>query len=129
MTDDEIRSKAEAAATKHEANRRRKFTSEERAEFVADFISGFRDGARQERERVSAIFALPEASARFESAKNLALQTSLPVDQVQGILATLPERREQASAPYLRTVESPDADSAAVERVLAAANPALLRDR
>jgi len=100
MTDEELKVRAESAATKYEANHRKKFAADERAKFVADFVIGFREGVRQEQERERAIFALPEATHKFEAAKNLALQTSLPVEKVQGILASLPERRENAGLAF-----------------------------
>jgi hypothetical protein len=63
--------------------------------------------ARQrERDRCAAIFASPEAEGRFDSARAVAFETSMPAERAIELLATLP-RADRSAASARRAARNP----------------------
>jgi hypothetical protein len=60
------------------------------AVFAGDFITGFKQGMLEERERCAAILVSPEAKGRESIARYFAMETDLPADQAVAALRSMP---------------------------------------
>lgn len=66
----------------------------------ADIEAARAAGVNFERERIQAIFNLPEASNRVDQAKAIAFETDLGADQARVILASAPEENAMKSTEF-----------------------------
>lgn len=75
---------------------------------AAGLIEGKKLGATEERDRISAIMALPEAEKRQGSARKMALDPAcLSAETVKGVLAGLPEENAPAAVAEPATKTPP----------------------
>lgn len=72
-----------------------------RAEHETAVANARNEGAAAERARVKAILDLPEASGRLASAKHLAFNTAMSVDDAKAVLAGLEAPKAEAEAPKI----------------------------
>jgi signal peptide peptidase SppA len=63
------------------------------------------EARRNERERIRAIHALPEAAGRADLANHLALETELSAEQAKGILTASPKKEVAAAPPAKQEAE------------------------
>lgn len=71
------------------------------------------EGAAAERERISAVLALPEAKGREGAAMHLAMTTTMNAEQAKPVLAGLPTGAQQSGGNGIGlTIEKPAAASA-----------------
>lgn len=68
-------------------------TEGEAAGVITGKAAGFKEGATAERDRVKAIFALDESKTRPAAAKQVALETDLPVDKAKAFLTGMPAEK------------------------------------
>jgi ClpP class serine protease len=86
---------------------------------AADIEAARKDAAAQaikaDRERRTAIMALPEAKGREALADHLHASTEMTVDQVKAALAAAPAAQAQAPVPETKPEGKPETDAAAYE--------------
>jgi hypothetical protein len=104
MIDIEKLVQSEAAARPHVAKSLATAAADEKTFANAaerdQFIREYAEGVEQCHARIVSILSAPESRLRQEAAINLAFSTNLPLESVRGILAGLPERRDNIGLAF-----------------------------